>query len=211
MRYASVLVAVISALFIRAFLISVYKVPSQSMAPTILAGDFILASQTAYGVKLPGSSDTYFVSTPQKGDLVAYIKDSRIFIKRVIALAGDEISYLDGQYTINSTNCAQSTVTTTESEKFGIFIENCGEKSWQIVRFLDLKKNLKMDKFTVLPGNIFVVSDNRDSDISPNFAENISADQIIGKPLFIWMSFSSTQDFISKDTGIRWNRILTKL
>jgi len=55
-----------------------------------------------------------------------------------------------------------------------------------------------------------VAADNRFvTESNPNPVEIINYDQIVGKPLMIWMSYGSTQDFISNSLGIRWNRILT--
>lgn len=163
MKYAALVMVIVVALFCRVFFVSVYKVSSQTMAPTLLVGDFILVSKTSYGIKLPWSNDVYFSASPKHGDLVVFHKNSKIYIKRVLAVAGDEI------------------------------------------------EKLKLDKLQV-----FVASDNRgldnkDSENEQSVSETISTDQIIGKPLFVWMSYSSTQDFISKTTGVRWNRILTKL
>ena len=68
MKYKGAVIAVLIAAFCRLFLISVYKMPFESMAPSILAGDFILASQISYGFKFPVNQQTYFESAPVVGD-----------------------------------------------------------------------------------------------------------------------------------------------
>ncbi len=153
MKYIILIAAILTAVFFRIFLVSVYKVSTQTMAPTLLEGDFVLVSKTAFGIKVPWSEDIYFSENAKQGDLITFQKDSKVYIKRV----------------------------------------------------------QKLDQ-----SQVFVAGDNNEPDTNnsnnePNTPEVIMADQIIGKPLFIWMSYSTTQDFISKTSGVRWNRILTKL
>ena len=157
MKYIFLIAAILIAVFCRVFLVSVYKVSSQTMAPTLLAGDFVLVSKASFGIKLPwsaeGSNEVYFSANPKDGDLVVFRKNSKIYIKRVLKLENSQVLVVG-----------------------------------------DNKE-----------------PDSKNSDNEPNTPEMISTDQIIGKPLYVWMSYSSTQDFISKTSGVRWNRILTKL
>ncbi len=211
MKYAIVVSAIILALFSRAFLVSVYKVPSQTMAPTIVAGDFIFALQTSYGIRFPWSQELYFSSKPERGDLVVFLKDSRIFIKRVMAIERDILDYKEGEFTINSEKCVYGPAQTLESTELNLVEEKCKNFSNKVIRPVDLAKSPRFQKIMLENSQVFVVSDNRSSENNPNVAETITLDQIIGKPVFVWMSYSSTQDFISKTLGVRWNRILTKL
>ena len=181
------------------------------MAPAILSGEYLLASKVAYGIKFPWSEGAFFTALPERGDLVLYTRDSKVFIKRVIAAAQDEIEYVDGAFSINSMNCKYSLIEKTDDANYGIFDEICGDNSHKIYQAfsaanLPAVKRLKLEKFQV-----FVANDFRNLTGEPDSAELVSSDQIIGKPLFVWMSYSSTQDFISKSLGIRVNRILTKL
>jgi signal peptidase I len=211
MKYAIVISAIIMALFCRAFLVSVYKVPSQSMAPTIISGDFIFALQTSYGVKFPWSKEVYFSSKPQRGDLVAFLKDSKIFIRRVLAIEQDKIEYIRGEFWLNSEKCIYGPSQVFMDVEMNLSEETCGAISHKIIRPADLSKSIQIQKIKLENSQIFVASDNRSTENNPNMAEIIELDQIIGKPLFVWMSYSSTQDFISQTLGVRWNRILTKL
>lgn len=211
MRYAIVISAIILALFCRAFLVSVYKVSSQSMAPAILAGDFILGFQTSYGLKFPWSHEVYFASQPQRGDLIAYSKGSKIYIKRVIATGSESVEYKAGEFYINSKKCNYTPAQSIEGSDFSYFDEKCGDISHKIIRPSNVD-DLPEIQFTQLESSqLYVVSDNRDFKNKLSSAEIIRVDQIIGKPVLIWMSYSSTQDFISQTLGVRWNRILTNL
>jgi signal peptidase I len=211
MKYAIVISAIIVALFCRAFLVSVYKVPSQTMAPTIISGDFIFALQTSYGIKFPWSKEVYFPSKPQRGDLIAYLKDSKIFIRRVLAIEQDKIEYIGGEFWLNSEKCIYAPSEAIQTVVLSLTDETCGAISHKIIRPTDLSKSIQIQKIKLENSQIFVASDNRSTENNPNMAEIIKLDQIIGKPLLIWMSYSSTQDFISQTLGVRWNRILTKL
>ncbi len=223
MKYAILIGAVVLALFFRVYLVSVYKVSSQSMAPNLLAGDYILASKISFGLKIPWLEKTYFRATPSRGDLIVFHKNSKIYIKRVLAAAQDEIEHINGEYLINSVKCEYDLSESLAAKKatdYAIFNEKCsgassGALPYKVIQLTDGAKSVQMPKVKLGPSQIFVVSDHRSyhqsSENDFNAAEMISSDQIIGRPLFVWMSYSSTQDFISKTVGIRWNRILTKL
>jgi signal peptidase I len=100
--------ALIVALLVRGFLISVYKVPTQSMAPNFLAGDFILSSQIAYKTQFPWSNAAYFKQSPVRNDLVilqfspkkAAVKSMAHYLRRIVAIAGDEIEIKEGNMPI---------------------------------------------------------------------------------------------------------------
>lgn len=216
MRYTILIVAVLAALFCRLFLVSVYKVSSQTMAPGLLAGDFILATKTAYGLRLPWSDDVYFNAKPKRGDLVVFKKKSKIYIKRVLAVPHDEIESANGEYNINGDKCQYDLIKNltaeTENNSYSIFSEKCGDLSYNIIRSGNAGEFIPMAKVKINDSEVFVVSDHRSfksNDSDPNIAETISINQIIGKPVLVWMSYSSAKDFISNTSGFRWNRILT--
>lgn len=215
MKYIIFFIAVILAVFCRVFLVSVYKVSSQSMAPAILAGDFILSLNTAYGFKNLWSNEVYFEVKPKQGELIAFHKQSKIYIKRVLAVGPNEIEFRNGEYFINSMKCDYIFKEDTEIDFYGFFEEKCSSNSYKIIKLIDGNKTAStsklLSKLKLEDRQIFVAADHRNFKTDPDVAEIISVDQIIGKPIFIWMSYSSTQDFISKTLGLRWNRILTKL
>ncbi len=204
MRYVIVAATIVAALIVRVFFIQVFKVPSDSMSPVILSGDYVLARQQIYE---PDSTDL-----PKHGELVIFVRDSKPFIKRVMAVANDEVEYTgDGQLVLNFP-CSYSLIKTDESGSYSHLHETCGHLTHEIVRPAEsLHKTRAIAKIRVEKHHLFVISDNRTFETDVPNGEIIKADQIIGKPLFIWLSYGSTQDFISKTLGVRWNRILTKL
>ncbi len=216
-----ILLALLSALFCRTFLISVHKIPTVSMAPTFWAGDYIMSSQVAYGLHLPWNNETYFQKSPERGDLIVFqfnqksaaAKSMSQYVKRVIAIAGDEIEMQDGHVILNGQACLYSKKNETLSvESFQLFEEDCMGSKREII--LSTQKNQgaleSFPKTMISAGEVFVLGDNRDtSDDSRNLG-TVATDQIASKVKSIWLSYGSTQDFISGPNRIRWNRILTK-
>lgn len=215
MRLLILVIAVISALFFRIFLISVYKVSTQSMAPALLAGDYIIASKISFGLKSPWSDNVFLKSSPQVGDLVVYQKNSKVFVKRILALPKSEIEYTQGAYFIDEKNCQYKTIAQAAnkplSDKYSLFNETCGDLSNQIIKQNDTEDAVKLERQKLGDNQYFVASDFRNFEKDLSNAEAITFDQIIGKPIFIWMSYSAMHDFISNELGVRWSRIMTIL
>ena len=92
-------------LFLRSFLAEPFRIPSGSMLPTLLIGDYILVNKYEYGIKLPiTKTQVIEISKPQRGDVVVfrYPANEKInFIKRVIGIPGDKIKYIDKKVYVN--------------------------------------------------------------------------------------------------------------
>ncbi len=217
LKYGILLVSVFSALLLRVFIVSVYKVPSQSMAPQLLAGDFVIASQLAYQYESLFARNIFSAARPKAGDLVVYLKNSKIFIRRILAVGADSFEMNLHVLTVNSKDCIYSSGLSLEFQKditshLLMQTETCGLSSRLILQTLEpLGGPLSWANTTLSKNQYLVASDNRTRENNPELLEIINYDQILGKPQLIWMSYSSTQDFISNITGVRWNRILTKL
>ena len=95
----------VAVLLLRAFVFEPYRIPSDSMMPTLLDGDFIVVDKFAYGLKLP-VTDTKIFSTgePKRGDVVVFhppMQPSEVWIKRVVGLPGDHVVVRDDRITVN--------------------------------------------------------------------------------------------------------------
>ncbi|RYG23864.1 MAG: signal peptidase I, partial [Chitinophagaceae bacterium] len=91
--------------FLRSFLVEPFQIPSGSMIPTLKIGDFIVVNKFAYGLRVPVLNNTFIpVGQPKRGDVMVFFPPHHpdtYFIKRVIGLPGDEISYINHELTIN--------------------------------------------------------------------------------------------------------------
>ena len=96
---------VVSILLLRAFVFEPYRIPSDSMMPTLLDGDFIVVEKFAYGLKLPISNAKILnTGEPKRGDVVVFhppMQPSEVWIKRVVGLPGDHVQVRDDRITIN--------------------------------------------------------------------------------------------------------------
>src|SRR5689334_24203667 len=90
---------------LRSFLVEPFKIPSSSMVPTLLVGDFILVNKFTYGIRLPVANKKVIpLHDPQRGDVMVfrYPEDPSLdYIKRVVGLPGDRVEYQNKRLTIN--------------------------------------------------------------------------------------------------------------
>ncbi|MEL0131644.1 MAG: signal peptidase I, partial [Betaproteobacteria bacterium] len=106
LEYSKSFFPVILAVFVlRSFIVEPFKIPSGSMIPTLLVGDYILVSKSSYGIRLP-VLNTKIIPTGdvERGDIVVfrYPRDTSLdYIKRVVALPGDRVEYRNKRLTIN--------------------------------------------------------------------------------------------------------------
>lgn len=107
--------AAILAILIRGFVFEPFKIPSKSMVPTLLVGDFIFVSRYQYGLRVPFTK--YWLAEfkdPLRGDVVvfSYPEDEDVdFIKRVVGLPGDKITIKGGQIFVNGEEVKQQDIT----------------------------------------------------------------------------------------------------
>ncbi|MGZ3568463.1 MAG: signal peptidase I, partial [Thermodesulfobacteriota bacterium] len=100
-----IVIAVFIALFIRAFIVQAFKIPSSSMEPTLLVGDHLLVNKFIYGIRIPYTDTKLFqYKKPARGDIIVFIfpKDrSKDFIKRVIGTEGEKVAIVHNKIYIN--------------------------------------------------------------------------------------------------------------
>lgn len=168
-----IFLVVILAIFIRSFVLGVYRVSTSSMAPILMTGDFIWASKTAYGIKIPFTSYKLWQAMPDKGDLV--ITQSSHFnkkIMRVMALPGDHVEFKDHQlwvngkvtFTVPSNSMDPSTSTTLASSAGSSSSSALASKldSSSLSKKSDAAtatKSLRLMPLVVSPGEVFMISE----------------------------------------------------
>lgn len=196
---------------LRSFLFEPFRIPSGSLEPTLLMGDFIIVNKYDYGVRLPVVHDVIRKGgTPERGDIIVFRwppNPSLDFIKRVIGVPGDKISYINKELYINGTKMPQATVTTKAVSDDG------GEMVQVEERMEDLsgvKHRIYVNpaqqhhdfKDVVVPeGSYFVMGDNRDDSADSRYWGFVHDKDIVGKAVLVWMSWDSV------NTGVRWRRI----
>ena len=207
--------ALLLALFIRTFIVQAFKIPSGSMIPTLLVGDFILVNKYDYGIRLPVLNTKIIENkSPQRGEIVVfrYPEDPSIpFIKRVIGLPGDHVEYINKIIYINGLEQNQNVNGEYVAVGSGMMAD--GDK-W-ITEFLDdtahdilISGNGRaaMNFETTVPeGMYFVLGDNRDNSRDSRYWGFVPDENLVGRAFYIWMNWDS------KNGGISWSRIGTIL
>jgi signal peptidase I len=185
----SLLIALILALFIRTFIVQAYKIPSGSMIPTLLIGDYLLVNKLAYGIKNPVKDDfIYFWKFPKRQEIVVftYPQNKKLdFIKRVIGLPGDTVQIVNKKVYVNGKLLNEPYVQFSDPE---IYPQEISPRD-------------NYGPIKVPPEHIFVLGDNRDQSYDSRFWGFVPVKYLKGKALIIYFSWDS-QDF-----KIRFNRI----
>ena len=199
---------------LRTFLIGNFLIPTASMTPTLPVGDFIFVNKTAYGIRAPFSNKTLIkLGEPKRGDIVVFhfpVNPNVDFVKRVIGLPGDVISYHNKKLTINGkqleyTNCTMNQPNYYNRAFAGVNGNTiCTENLDGVKHKVDLISSAKSDNFTNLKvpkGEYFVMGDNRDNSEDSRYWGFVPEKDLVGKAKIVWMSW----DKINK--SIRWNEI----
>ncbi|KMZ12571.1 Signal peptidase I [Candidatus Burkholderia humilis] len=216
LEYTASFFPVILAVFVvRSFIIEPFKIPSGSMVPTLLVGDFILVNKYDYGLRLPITNTKMTEGRPlQRGDVVVfrYPKDESVdYIKRVIGLPGDTIAYEDKKLTINGKPVPEVALPDYfDDERVGYakqFQEDLDGRKNNILNnpqvppfvigaddfpFRDnCNYNAQGVTCKVPPGNYFMMGDNRDNSADSRYWGFVPDKNIVGRAFFIWMNFSN--------------------
>jgi len=193
-------------LIIRSFIFEPFRIPSGSMMPTLLQGDFIFVKKYAYGLRLP-VSETKIMETgePQRGDVIVFRlpSDTSInYIKRVVGLPGDEVIYERHRLTINGVriDLQQHSDATPRDPRF---VEQLGDREHEIL-IRDAAYTFRDGIYTVPEGHYFVMGDNRDNSRDSRFIDSIPETHLVGEAVFIWMHMDGLK-------WPRWDRIGSKV
>ncbi len=229
----SILLAIFIAILIRSFLFEPFNIPSGSMKPNLLVGDFIFVSKYSYGFSkhslpfsLPLIPNKIFSKVPKRGDVVVFKtpQNNRTdYIKRVIGLPGDTVKILNGEIIINNS--------TINRQRMDDFIDN--DKGVKIKRVRKYKEFFYDIEFEVLdlfdngiadntqvfkvPDNyFFVMGDNRDNSQDSRFINTVGFipfNNLVGKAQFIFFSLENSRfiEIWKWPKGIRYNRIFKKI
>lgn len=201
---------ILIVLVLRSFLVEPFRIPSGSMMPTLLVGDFILVNKFAYGVRLPVINTKIInIAEPKRGDVVVfrYPKDpSTDYIKRVIGLPGDTITYSNKQLYINGKAIDVKDEDVYQGVGSGVGMSGA---RLELENLDGVKHNILIDKhrpsmnneYVVPAGHYFVMGDNRDNSNDSRYWGTVPEQNLVGRAFMIWMNWDSANG------GISWDRI----
>ncbi|MEE9493450.1 MAG: signal peptidase I [Gammaproteobacteria bacterium] len=205
---------ILAVLVLRSFLVEPFRIPSGSMMPTLLSGDFILVNKFAYGIRLPVLNKKVIeIGAPERGDVMVfrYPKDPGTdYIKRVVGLPGDRIQYKNKVLTINGEQVAQLPAGIYNGKGSAMSMsgaavreEVLGEAKHQLL--VISRVSGKGADLVVPEGEYFVMGDNRDNSNDSRYWGTVPVENLVGKAFMIWMNFDKAAG------GVAWDRLGTPI
>jgi len=201
---------ILAVLLLRSFVIEPFRIPSGSMMPTLLVGDFILVNKYDYGIRLPVlNRKVYTVGSPQRGDVVVFRfpKDPSVdYIKRVVGVPGDHVVYRNKTLFINDEKIPQIPAGTYIGSGSGLSMSGADLRAEALG---DVKHDILVaprvhgvDADVVVPeGHYFVMGDNRDNSNDSRYWGFVPDENLVGKAFMIWMNWDTAAG------GVGWDRI----
>lgn len=211
---ASFFPVILIVFILRSFLFEPFKIPSGSMIPTLLVGDFILVNKFTYGIRLPVINKKIIdINLPQRGDVMVfrYPEDPSLdYIKRVVGLPGDTVAYQNKTLTINGQVVEPRKIDDykhTERLYFSNqYVEKLGDVEHRYLNDGDapafvpdasrfpFRENCTYNAAGVVckvpAGHYFMMGDNRDNSRDSRAWGFVPEENIVGKAFFVWLNLS---------------------
>jgi signal peptidase I len=204
----AILIAIVLALFIRTFVVQAFKIPSGSMIPTLLVGDHLLVNKFIYRFRMPRRGEIVVFKFPQDRETD--------FIKRVLALPGEEVALNEGRLYINGVQVEDKHATYVSGNspgrernfkpfrvpRKGDVIRLDGEHSDLYHRLVANEGNRgSTGDYEVKNDYIFMMGDNRDNSYDSRYWGPVNIEDVVGKAMILYWSFGD------RFYRIRWTRI----
>ena len=225
------------AIGIRTVAFEPFNIPSGSMEPTLLVGDYLFVSKFSYGYSrfsLPFAPDVFhgriFGRLPERGDVAVFYPPNKpeTYIKRIIGLPGDRIQMKDGQLYINGVLCPRQRIGDYISRDYGpsVIIAEYAEtlpngRKHDILKIRDDDGNsyIKVNntpEYKVPEGHVFAMGDNRDNSLDSRVmtADGVGfvpVENLVGRAEFLFFSIDAQYpwwEFWEWPFEIRWSRLL---
>ncbi len=210
---------IVGVIVFRWLLFEPFVIPSGSMIPTLLVHDHIFVSKMAFGIRMPSTDGWLWRwGSPERGDVVVfkYPKNPDVFyIKRIVAIGGDEISMNQGVLQVNGVDLPQvESAALYSGENDESDYDYFSEKN-HIIRYRKGERSLsEMEKVTVPEGQLFAMGDNRDQSSDSRVWGFVPEQNIVGRPTFIWLSCEKTlssAQFLCDPQSIHWSRLFARV
>jgi signal peptidase I len=211
---------IFAVLILRSFIVEPFRIPSNSMMPTLLTGDFILVNKFSYGLRWPVLNSKFVdIGDPEVGDVVVFKfpqEPTIDYIKRVVAVPGDEIAYRNKTLYRNGEPVAQLPIGRYTGVGSGAEMTGANEaleKLRDVEHRILTRRNapdlppgcrmLAYGPITVPEGQYFVMGDNRDNSNDSRCWGFVPDENLVGKAFGIWMHWDSRRD----GSPIAWGRL----
>ena len=195
-------------LVLRSFVAEPFRIPSSSMMPSLLVGDFILVNKFAYGLRLPVTNDKFVaVGSPERGDVVVFRPPhhpDQDWIKRVIGLPGDTVMYRQNTVYVNGEPFEYRVMGSYVGDGSGremagatLLVEELPGRPHPVLerdgpRFFSPQGE---GEWIVPDGHYFVMGDNRDNSEDSRYWGFLPESQLRGKAFLVWMHWDGGVDF----------------
>jgi len=195
-EYSRSFFPVLAVVFVlRSFLAEPFQIPSSSMVPTLEVVDYILVNKFVYGIRLPVlRTKVLSISEPKRGDVMVFFPphlNKTYYIKRVIGLPGDVVSYRSKRLYINGDPVSFESLAVVPDgrSRYQMGMAELGGKSH--LQQINLMRPARDFTVTVKPGHYFMMGDNRDNSSDSRVWGQVSERDIVGKAFAIWMHWDS--------------------
>ncbi len=185
-------------LILRSFIVEPFQIPSASMVPTLLVGDYILVNKFTYGLRLPVlGTKIVEMGEPERGDVMVFFPPHKdiYFIKRVIGLPGDQITFKNKTLFINGKMAPQTLLAELPPAKpqVDLVSEQLSEVEHLVYNTKGVQHKSEYTDFrgdfsiTVKPGHYWMMGDNRDNSSDSRAWGMVPEENIVGKAFAVWM------------------------
>ena len=195
-EYAKSFFPVLLVVFVlRSFLVEPFQIPSSSMVPTLEVGDYILVNKYTYGIRLPViRTKVLALNEPKRGDVMVFFPphmNETYYIKRVIGLPGDTITYRNKRLAVNGVALEEESLAVVPdgSSRYRVGLESLGEAR----HLVQVNESRPARDFSVKvkPGHYFMMGDNRDNSSDSRIWGQVPEKDIVGKAFAVWMHWDS--------------------